>query len=207
MKDKFIHKYMRLAKQFGEDSNPCLSRHIGVVIVDPVDNNVAGIGYNGPPPGTPHCDTREYLGDVVWPQLTDNDKLNVAQYKHAAEGPNDEFIPDELTVESFLDYFSNCGTCPRRIVGAASGQRLELCSCEHAEKNAIYNSSRSLVGTHMFCWCGVPCWDCSKAIIRSGVSDVYYYEWGEDYSSHSRWLLTKAGVILHGVDRDEVIDE
>lgn len=65
MKDKFTHKYMRLAKQFGEDSNPCLSRHIGVVIVDPVDNNVAGIGYNGPPPGTPHCDTREYLGDVL----------------------------------------------------------------------------------------------------------------------------------------------
>jgi deoxycytidylate deaminase len=188
MKEKFIHKYMRLAKQFGEDNNPCLARQIGVVIVDPEANNVVGIGYNGPPQDTPHCDSREYLGDVVWPQLTEQEKW------HATQGTK-EFGKDE-----FLDRYSDCGTCPRRIVGVPSGQRLELCSCEHAEKNAIYNAGRPLRGMYMFCWCVLPCWDCSKAIQRTKISKVYYTESGADYSPYSRWLLNKSNIELIGID-------
>jgi deoxycytidylate deaminase len=199
MKKKFIYKYMRLAKQFGEDSNPCLSRKIGVVIVDPTINNVCGIGYNGPPPDTPHCDSEEYLRDVVWPQITEEEKHNACLVAGDIVGDLDE--------ESFCAYFKNCGTCPRKIIGAQSGERLEICSCEHAEKNAIYNANKSLHGAFMFCWCGCPCWDCAKAIIRSGIAEVYYTEWGADYSAHSRWLLERKGVKLIGLDSQEIIGD
>ena len=59
--EKFIGKYLRLAKQFGEDGNPCYSRSIGCVYVDPVSNAVAAMGYNGPPRGSKHCTDPEFL--------------------------------------------------------------------------------------------------------------------------------------------------
>ena len=70
LSDKFIKKYLRLAKFISEDQNPCYSRHVGAVIVDPVINKVVGTGYNGPPKDVPHCDSSEHLKNVVWPQLT-----------------------------------------------------------------------------------------------------------------------------------------
>ena len=71
--DKFIHKYMHLAKNFGEDSNPCYSRKIGVIIVEPKINKIVATGYNGPPRGTPHCDSKKHLHIIVWPQLTETE--------------------------------------------------------------------------------------------------------------------------------------
>jgi deoxycytidylate deaminase len=58
MNDKFVGKYMRLAKQIGEDKNPCHSRKIGVVVVDPVSNKILGTGYNGPLRNSSYNNTR-----------------------------------------------------------------------------------------------------------------------------------------------------
>jgi deoxycytidylate deaminase len=192
--DKFIHKYMRLAKQYGEDSNPCLSRAIGVAIVDPKANKVVGLGYNGPPDGTPHCDTHDYLLSAVWPQLSAGE---IAQLKAK--------YAEDFTPESFAKRFDKCGECPRRLIDAPSGQRLDICSCAHAEDNAIINATGPLHGTYMFCWCGLPCWNCSKAIIRSKIARVYYFEWGKDYSPLSRWLLGRAGVEMIGLNKDDIL--
>ena len=182
LSEKFIKKYLRMAKQVGEDSNPCLSRSIGVVVVNPEQKRVVGVGYNGPPKGTPHPDDPEYLEAIVWPQLTAQEK--------AITGVN--------SCDEFVEKYSHCGKCPRKVVGAISGQRLELCSCEHGEKNAIYNSAEALHGNWMVCWCGVPCWNCSKAIINAGIVRVVCTNWdGGDYSPGSRWLLTHGGV---GID-------
>lgn len=181
MNDKFVGKYMRLAKQIGEDKNPCHSRKIGVVVVDPVSNKILGTGYNGPPKGTPHTTTREYLKEVFLPQLSNEERKRA-------------FESWELDVEKFCDKYANCEICPRKIVGAGSGQRLELCSCVHAETNAIVNCADNLHGAIMFCWCGVPCAECSKVIINAEISKIYVIDWGADYSFASRWLLDKKGI-------------
>jgi deoxycytidylate deaminase len=194
MKDKFLKKYMRLAKLIGEDQNPCLSRSIGVVIVDPVKNRVLGAGYNGPPRDTPHPDDPEYLEKIVWPQLTRGEKETalVSNKKMTAYVFKDCYDDDKKA--AFIKAYSHSGVCPRRAVGAKSGDRLELCSCEHAEKNAIANAAQSVWGAWAFCWCGVPCWDCTKLIINSGIAKVICFDWGKDYSLGSRWLFEKAGV-------------
>lgn len=47
---------------------------------------------------------------------------------------------------------------------------------EHAERNAIYNAARigvSLRDTTMYLTCGIPCSDCAKGIISSGVKKIY----------------------------------
>ena len=47
---------------------------------------------------------------------------------------------------------------------------------EHAERNAIYNAARigvSLRDTTMYLTCGIPCSDCARGIIASGVKTIY----------------------------------
>jgi dCMP deaminase len=186
MNDKFIKKYMRMAKFVAEDQNPCYSRNIGVVLVDPVANRVIGTGYNGPPKGVPHTDDPEYLQEVVWPQLTDAEKANA----------NCTFV------NNFVEKYGNCATCPRKVVGAASGTRLELCSCAHGEANCIVNAAADTHGSYMFCYCGVPCIECTKLIINAGVKKVYCIKWDKDYSVGSRWLFAKRGVELIVLEKE-----
>jgi dCMP deaminase len=196
MKRKWIGKYMRLAKQVGEDKNPCYSRKIGVVVVrihEDGSGKVLGTGYNGPPRGTPHCDDPEYLKNIFWPQLDPVEKAKAvnASLPVAGNPPTDT---DEQQCQLVCDKWANGKTCPRKIVGAPSGKRLELCSCAHAETNAIVNSSDDLNGAYMFCWCGVPCFECTKLIINAGIKKVFVIDWGADYSHGSRWLFEQKGV-------------
>jgi len=186
--EKFIKKYLRLAKHIGEDENPCYSRQIGAVIVNPITNKVKATGYNGSAAKTPHADAPEYLRDVVWTQLTEQEKKN-AEEKTT--------IYDNFGIEEFVDAFGNSKMCPRKVIGAKSGERMELCPAVHAEVNAIINASEDLHGCWMFCWCGVPCWECSKVIINAGIKKVICI--GKepiDYSPHSRWLFKQANVEL-----------
>jgi len=47
---------------------------------------------------------------------------------------------------------------------------------EHAERNAIYNAARMgtpLDGTTIYLTSGLPCADCARAIINSGIKTVY----------------------------------
>lgn len=207
--NKFVKKYMRLAKQVGEDQNPCYSRNIGSVVVRIYENEfgecsgkVLGTGYNGPPKKTPHADSPEYLREMFWPQLTNIEKEMVATaagWSHKTidgiEKPIPLFVEDDKQMcDMVCDKFAGSRVCPRKIVGAASGKRLELCPCVHSETNAIVNSSDDLHGAVIFCWCGIPCIECTKLIINSGIKKVYVIDWGGDYSFGSRWLFQKARV-------------
>lgn len=47
---------------------------------------------------------------------------------------------------------------------------------EHAERNAIYNAARNgvkLKGSTLYVTSGLPCADCARAIINSGIKKVY----------------------------------
>ena len=180
-----VKKWMRMAKSTCEVEHPCLSRQIGVVIADPRTGALVSSGHNGPPDNTPGCDDHGYLRSVVWPQLTEAERFKALE--GIEETPNSEAEKRDF----FTCEHANMGVCPRRIVGAPSGQRLELCTCAHGETNAIVKAHRSVAGCWMFCWCGVPCIDCTKLIINSRVRVVVALNHGgPDYSPHSsRWLF------------------
>lgn len=191
MKEKFVKKYMRLAKFIGEDQNPCYSRQIGAVITTADGRRVLGTGYNGPAPGTPHTDSVDYLENFFWPKLTDSD-LRSLQY--ALLRPSD-YGNFELLKRNFIQEYKDKKICPRRLVGAESGERSDLCTCGHAERHAVTNAACDLKGTVMFCWCPVPCLQCADTIIQAGISTVHCLQ-GPEYQHGSRWLFNRGGVTL-----------
>ena len=199
---------MRLAKQIGEDENPCYSRQIGVIIVDPASKAIRSTGYNGPPPNTPHTDSPAYLREFFWPQLY-QDEIEIInnKLKHPHEPSDFTQARNESILEDFLVQFSNKQICPRRLVDAKSGERSELCSCGHAERHAITNAECCIRGFVMFCWCVIPCIQCSDAIIHAGISTVHCLL-GKPYHTVSRWLLESGGVeiVRHHEDEFEISD-
>lgn len=215
MKDKFVRKYMVLAKTVGLVENPCFSRQIGSIIVNPKTNSIISTGYNGPPKGVPHCDTEWHIDNIVWDNLSFQEKSAIVGIHYLTF---EEFLDtkrsiygnvnleqmkkeyEQLKKEDHLRkriYKSNVfkHKCPRRVLNIPSGQRPELCSCEHSERNAIYNAQSSTNNCIIFCYCALPCFDCSKAIINSGIKKIYCLKSTEpDYSPQSRPILQKAGV-------------
>lgn len=195
--EKFVKKYMRLAKQVGTDKNPCYSRQIGVIIVDPIINKVVGTGYNGPPRKTFHCDHPTYLESILWPQLTDEEK----EYCNKEYNCNNE--------SKFARKFGNQKQCPRRILNIPSGHKLHYCSCAHAEANAIVNAAQNIYGSYAFCWCGVPCIECTKLMINAGIKRVYCLSGNPNYGgcSSPKSLFQQAGVDVRELDEEYCNEE
>ena len=188
MKEKFVGKYMRLARQIATDTNPCLSRQVGVIVVDPATKGIVGAGYNGPPEGTPHCNDISFLSNFVWPQLTDDEKVRL--------GSGDQLATCE--------YMSKQNKCPRNLLGYSSGKRAELCSCQHAERNALNKLPIPAKGLLMFCWCGVPCIQCTGSIINAGIEEVHCLKQIKDYQPEARWLYEKSHTSLFEHDEDAI---
>jgi dCMP deaminase len=168
-------RMMDAAKYFGGWSK-CLSRQIGAVIVE--DKTIISSGYNGPPRGVSECFTAKGLENFL--------KAHSSRLK-------DQDI-DQLE--------ENWGkACPRQILGLPSGTGLEYCIAGHAEANAIANAARKGVevkGAAMYCYCPLPCMNCSKMIIGAGI-DVVFHIKGLDYDPVSRLMLDEAGVKVVGV--------
>lgn len=81
---------------------------------------------------------------------------------------------------------------------------------EHAERNAIYNAARigvSTKGTTMYLTCGIPCADCARGIINSGIVCIFC-ERGEgakgpkwEESAERSWqMFDEAGVNVQFYD-------
>lgn len=201
---------MRIARTVANDNIPCYSRQIGVVITNQSGSKVLGIGYNGPAPNTPHCDDSEYLANFFWPQLTEAEKERLFRQcvdkQRSLVGRGFTQIDVQTIIDNaarndenkktfFVTMFAGCKVCPRRLVNAGSGERSELCSCGHAERHAITNAACDLDNAVMFCWCGIPCIQCSDAIIHSGITEVHCLE-APKYHPVSEWQLKKGGVEL-----------
>lgn len=201
--DRWIIKYMRIAKEIGTFDNPCPSRQIGAVIVAFEGNTsrIVGTGYNGPPPKTPHTTSEKYLREFFWPQLTESERNSLASIVLNIDDLRQRRVTldlgigndNDLLLDEFVKKYVDSNICPRRLVGAKSGQRNELCSCGHAERHAITNAGCPLNGTVMFCWCGVPCLQCTDSIIQAGICEVHCLI-AQDYHTMSRWLFKQAHV-------------
>lgn len=79
---------------------------------------------------------------------------------------------------------------------------------EHAERNAIYNANRVGVSTlNCILYCNyLPCPDCTRGIIQSGIKEVYYSNLvtsnkhrAEDVE-HSLSIFNEAGVIVEQIN-------
>ena len=185
-----VRYFMNMAKMVKEAENPCHSRQIGAIIADPRTGTLVSTGHNGPPDGAPLCDDEGYLRDVFWPQLKTHEKITVLQKTCPNDKINEVNCDDEAYVETFLMCHANSNVCPRKLIDAPSGQRLDLCTCAHGETNAIIRAHRSVAGCYMFAYCGIPCLDCCKTIINSRIYCVVCIEREKDYSPFSsRWTL------------------
>jgi dCMP deaminase len=76
---------------------------------------------------------------------------------------------------------------------------------EHAERNALYNAARigvSTKNTTMHLTCGIPCADCARGIISSGVKAIYCKqedttknrEHWDEHAKRSVQMFQEAGV-------------
>lgn len=85
---------------------------------------------------------------------------------------------------------------------------------EHSERNAIYNAARIGVSTNectMFLSCGIPCADCARAIINSGIIGIWVNrqnisgnKWDE--SSHrSLEMFEEANIKVNWYDEEILI--
>jgi len=83
---------------------------------------------------------------------------------------------------------------------------------EHAERNAIYNAARigvSTKGCTMYLSCGIPCSDCARGIINSGITRIFCERgditkgkhWEENYD-RSWTMLEEAGIDIQFYDDD-----
>lgn len=205
LSEKFVKKYMRLAKQIGEDTNPCYSRQIGAVIVNPVTNRVLGTGYNGPPRNVPHHDTCSYILNGLWPQLSHDEKIKLvmitgllsdqAKNQNADLVTEDGFVDEAIAAAAVASRLHGSHKCPRRLMCVPSGAKMEYCAgCCHAETNAIVNAAKELHGSWMFCWCPLPCYECTRLMINAGIVKVYCLKADQDYSPTSRWMMREAGI-------------
>lgn len=90
---------------------------------------------------------------------------------------------------------TNCceGGCARCNSGAREGTMLDLCTCVHAEANAILHAGRrGSIGATLYT-STFPCLMCSKTVIQAGISRVVYHK-SYDNSEISLQMLLQAGI-------------
>lgn len=202
LSDKHIRMYMRMAEALAHpDHNSCFSRHIGCVIAqtDLPGGRVVSTGFNSPVSGASSPDSFEMLREFVWPQLRQAEKVAfVHSARRYSDTSNAGLIDADMpgAADEACRVLTGCKICPRRLVGAKSGERLELCPCAHAERNAIIRCTESLRGSWLFLWFGSICHECATAIIQAGITHIVMLTSSEpDYSPGSRWLFDQKGIV------------
>lgn len=169
--------YHGVCKAIGANS-PCLSRNIGAIIVK--DKAIIATGYNGPPRGIPHCGAA---------RLSRDSKL--------AEIYNRQHVTANEITE-----FSN--TCPRKVLGYNSGERLDMCTAVHAEVNCIINAGRlgvSILDGTMYMNSVIACRECMKVLINAGITELVV-ENTEFYDLQTEFLLKHSNLKVRTFRRD-----
>ena len=148
--------------------SPCLSRHIGALLVR--DNSIVATGYNGPPRRVPHCGHERFMKDS-----------NLATRRG-------EWARPEVVAK----------TCPRRLMGFESGTHMELCPAQHAEQNCISNAARLGVevrGTTLYMNSVIPCKNCFGTLINAGIVEVVVDK-SEVYDKYTQYLIDNSSIVI-----------
>lgn len=152
-------------------NSKCLSRKIGCILVR--DKSIISTGYNGPSRNIPHCGSD-------------------ARYM------TDEFLRYALNAEGLLK--EDCKIiCPRQLLGFKSGEGLQYCIASHAEVNAITNAAWHGIATKdstLYLNTHVPCKDCLKTILNSGIIEVVCTDHTKYYDEISSFLIRESELIV-----------
>jgi len=150
--------------------SPCLSRQIGAALVK--DHSIISTGYNGPPRGIPHCGHDRYISD---------------KYLQSLMGDILLLTPIKRSIDT---------TCPRKLLGYASGTHMELCHAQHAEENAVSNAARSHANTlnsTLYMNSIIPCSKCLGTLINAGIIEIVVDE-AIVYDKHTRFLIDNSSI-------------
>jgi len=125
--------FMALAKVTSTRST-CSSRPVGCVIVK--ENRILVSGYNGPPPGAPHCSDKNALDDIYCSRrassVPDSRKLEICDSVHAEE--NALSLAGKLGIWESLDgasLYTTLSPCIR-CIGKLAGAGIRKVFYEHA---------------------------------------------------------------------------
>ncbi|MEM2927782.1 MAG: hypothetical protein QXP60_02275 [Nitrososphaerota archaeon] len=190
IKRSLLYRYAKLLKHNCEIGGPCYSKTYSSMIIENENKRIVAFGYNGPPSGLPHADSEEWLEHTYKNLLND-------QEKHVLESKYEIF-----NAEEFIKKFKKSNRCIRKIFDYRTGEKLNLCPCAHSEINTIINNcGRSLNGTTMISWSPIPCVNCSKYIVNSGIKNVIccFDINSKDlrtYDESGSFILEKSGVKL-----------
>ena len=144
--------FMQTAHLFAQRST-CKRGQVGCVVVH--DRRIVATGYNGAPPGMPHC--TDLSGGC--------DSLTLYEYRLCPRCDGDG---DTSSGET-------CQIC----AGTGKIEEEHELGCQravHAEANAIAFAARhgvSLEGAEIFCTHG-PCLACARLIVSAGIARVTY---------------------------------
>ena len=145
----------------------CLSRKIGAILVQ--DHSIISTGYNGPPRDIPHCGHERIVKDKAL-QLAINGIY---------------FRPDLIK-----------STCPRQLLGYASGTHMELCPAQHAEENCVSNAARlgvSTINSTLYMNSLIPCKNCFGTLINAGIVEVVISE-NKVYDKYTQFLIDNSNI-------------
>jgi len=146
------------------NNTKCLSRKVGAVIAKE-NKYIISTGYNGPCTGAVHCDDTDYRQRLA-----------------------SRLLKDGVLVD--FDYLIEMnGMCPRKIIGYNSSEGLKYCQAAHAERNAIDMAARlghSVNRLTMYLNYGLPCIECAKSIVNSGIKELVVAD-EDDVYEKSGW--------------------
>lgn len=90
--------------------------------------------------------------------------------------------------------------CPRKKLGFNSGEGLEYCPAQHAERNAITRAAKkgiSLNNSTLYLWANVaPCQQCMGGIINSGIVRIVLPKHAKDYDALAIHLLETSNIVI-----------
>jgi dCMP deaminase len=99
--------------------------------------------------------------------------------------------------------------CPRQRMGYRSGEGTQFCAAVHAERNCLMQASKlgiSAAGATLYTWCPIPCPDCAKELINSGIRRVVCLPGAEyyDVGIHSTDLFRFVGITVDIITIEEI---
>ncbi len=179
--------FLGIAKAVAKNSK-CLSRKIGSVLVK--DKSIVSTGYNGPPRKVSPCSSRiSKVGRDC--DRTGTAIIRIDGIDYPCPGITFAALVDGTTAGDLIH-----NTCPRQLIGAKSGERLDLCIAGHSERNALIQAGRegiSTKGSNLYCYCNIPCKDCMIEIVNFGVDTVVCLD-GPPYDILSEYIACEGKI-------------
>ena len=89
-------------------------------------------------------------------------------------------------------------TCPRKLMGYASGEGMQWCPAQHAETNCIANAARlgvSVLNSILYMNCVIPCKNCYGMLINAGIMEIVVDD-VTPYDKHTQFIIENSNILI-----------